>query len=131
MVKVANGTYSSSPPRWAALDMVQLCTTLDAVADVSIDSLVCAGKRKRGRVAEPKPAPLRMRWPVERTNSWLSNYGQLQRNTDRSFMHRLAAMAFTKHPFDTSHLDDLSDRRRVSKNLKVGSATLLGSSRDV
>ena len=24
-----------------------------------------------------------MRWPVERTNSWLSNFGQLRRNTDR------------------------------------------------
>jgi hypothetical protein len=24
-----------------------------------------------------------MRWPVERTNSWFSNFGQLRRNTDR------------------------------------------------
>jgi hypothetical protein len=34
-----------------------------------------------------------MRWPVERTNSWLSNYGQLRRNTDRRITHRLAAIA--------------------------------------
>ena len=34
-----------------------------------------------------------MRWPVERTNSWLSNYGQLRRNTDRRIIHRLAALA--------------------------------------
>ena len=27
------------------------------------------------------PTPLGMRWTVERTNSWLSNYGQLRRNT--------------------------------------------------
>ena len=31
-----------------------------------------------------------MRWPVERTNSWFSNYGQLRRNTDRFIHHRLA-----------------------------------------
>ena len=34
-----------------------------------------------------------MRWPVERTNSWLSNYGQLRRNTDRRIIHRLAQFA--------------------------------------
>jgi hypothetical protein len=34
-----------------------------------------------------------LRWPVERTNSWLSNYGQLRRNTDRSTIHRLAQFA--------------------------------------
>jgi hypothetical protein len=34
--------------------------------------------------------PLGMRWPVERTNSWLSNFGQLRRNTDR-FVHRRLA----------------------------------------
>ena len=31
-----------------------------------------------------------LRWPVERTNSWLSNFGQLRRNTDRKTVHRLA-----------------------------------------
>jgi len=31
-----------------------------------------------------------MRWTVERTNSCLSNYGQLRRNTDRQPRHRLA-----------------------------------------
>jgi transposase len=63
------------------------------VADAGIDDLVCARKRKRGTAAKPKPAPLGMRWPVERTNSWLSNYGQLRRNTDRRITHRLAALA--------------------------------------
>ena len=63
------------------------------VADAGIADLVCARKRKRGTTAKPKPAPLGMRWPVERTNSWLSNYGQLRRNTDRRITHRLAAIA--------------------------------------
>ncbi len=101
-------------------DMVLLRPTLDAVADrglvadietlhldrgydnqparvtvaaAGIDDLVCALKRKRGTAEKPKPAPLGMRWPVERTNSWLSNYGQLRRNTDRRIIHRLDAMA--------------------------------------
>jgi hypothetical protein len=34
-----------------------------------------------------------LRWPVERTNSWLSNFGQLRRNTDRFTAHRLAQFA--------------------------------------
>lgn len=34
-----------------------------------------------------------MRRPVERTNSWLSNFGQLRRNTDRKIIHRVAQFA--------------------------------------
>ena len=30
-----------------------------------------------------------MRWPVERTNSWFSNFAQLRRNTDRFIAQRL------------------------------------------
>ena len=33
------------------------------------------------------------RWSVKRTNSWLSNFGQLRRNTDRFSAHRLAQFA--------------------------------------
>lgn len=63
-------------------------------ADLGIEDLVCAKRRKPG---EPKTATVRngphtlgLRWPVERTNSWFSNYGQLRRNTDRFTHHRLA-----------------------------------------
>jgi hypothetical protein len=35
---------------------------------------------------------LGLRWPIERTNSWLSNLGQLRRNTDRRSIHRLAQL---------------------------------------
>ena len=34
-----------------------------------------------------------MRWPVERTNSWLTNFGQLRRNTDRQPKQRLGQIA--------------------------------------
>jgi transposase len=36
---------------------------------------------------------LGLRWAVERTNSWFSNFGQLRRNTDRRVIHRLAQIA--------------------------------------
>jgi transposase len=38
------------------------------------------------------PVRLGLRWIVEATNSWLSNYGQLRRNTDRTERHRHAAL---------------------------------------
>jgi len=66
-------------------------------ADRGLDDLVCAKRRKPGT---PKPVAsattkngphtLGLRWPVERTNSWLSNFGQLRRNTDRFIHQRLA-----------------------------------------
>ena len=46
-----------------------------------------------GRPVAPKRQPMGLRWPVERTNSWLSNFGQLRRNTDRFSAHRLAQFA--------------------------------------
>jgi len=70
--------------------------TVALVNRAGIRDLVCAKRRKRG---EPKPAAsptkngshtLGLRWQVERTNSWFSNYGQLRRNTDRFIHHRLA-----------------------------------------
>ncbi|MGO8872883.1 MAG: IS5 family transposase [Acidimicrobiales bacterium] len=56
------------------------------------DSMI-AKKRTRGSAADSKRQPMGLRWPVERTNSWLSNFGQLRRNTDRFTAHRLAQFA--------------------------------------
>jgi transposase len=39
-----------------------------------------------------QPIRLGLRWIVEATNSWWSNYGQLRRNTDRRPRHRHAAL---------------------------------------
>lgn len=39
-----------------------------------------------------QPIRLGLRWIVEATNSWWSNYGQLRRNTDRRSHHRHAAL---------------------------------------
>lgn len=63
------------------------------VADHGIDDLVCAKRRPPGSAKRTSRVPLGMRWPIERTNSWLSNFGQLRRNTDRFIHQRLAQFA--------------------------------------
>ena len=51
-----------------------------------------------------------MRWPVERTNSWLTNFGQLRRNTDRRIIHRLAQLALAIALLITAKLIDWRNR---------------------
>lgn len=66
-----------------------------AICDgLGLDDVLIAKKRKpsKGTKAAPKPVSLGLRWPVERTNSWMSNFGQLRRNTDRFIHHRLAQL---------------------------------------
>jgi transposase len=67
--------------------------TRSRLTERGIDDAVIAKKRKRGSAQGPKNQPMGLRWPVERTNSWLSNFGQLRRNTDRFNAHRLAQFA--------------------------------------
>ncbi len=62
------------------------------VASVGIDNLVCARKRAPSKAAGKQSLPLGLRWPVERTNSWLSNFGGFRRNTDRFVAQRLAQL---------------------------------------
>lgn len=66
------------------------------VADAGISRIVVPRVRPREGIKRQAPTrvPLGRRWPVERTNSWLSNYGQLRRNTDRKDVHRSAQLAF-------------------------------------
>ena len=59
------------------------------LVDVQIPK--CRKRKAKGRLKK-KPIPLGLRWPVERTNSWLSNFGQLRRNTDRRIVHRHAQL---------------------------------------
>lgn len=68
--------------------------TRTTCAEHGLTDVVCAKKRPRGTAKGTKhPQPLGLRWPVERTNAWFSNYGQLRRNTDRRVVHRLAQVA--------------------------------------
>ena len=73
--------------------------------------LICAKKRAPGTAGGDRlPVPLGMRWPVERTNSWLSNYGQLRRNTDRCTEHRLAQFDLALSMLLTAKLIDWRNR---------------------
>ena len=63
-------------------------------ADKGIDDVDCPPRRAPKRPARPpQRTPLGKRWIVERTNSWLSNFGQLRRNTDRTTGQRLGQLA--------------------------------------
>jgi transposase len=61
------------------------------LADVGLTDL---NIQRRGTKQPGKNQPIRLglRWIVEATNSWWSNYGQLRRNTDRRTRHRHAAL---------------------------------------
>ena len=68
--------------------------TRERLKERGVDDAVIGRKRKRGSTGGVKNnQPTGLRWPVERTNSWLSNFGQLRRNTDRKSAHRLAQFA--------------------------------------
>ncbi len=75
-----------------------------------IDDVICAKRRPAGTATTTLPVPLGMRWPIERTNSWLTNFGQLRRNTDRSIIHRLAQLAFAITLLITAKLIDWRDK---------------------
>ena len=60
---------------------------------LGLTDIVCAKKKRKGEAKIKKPLTLGLRWPVERTNSWLSNFGQLRRNTDRFSKQRLGQVA--------------------------------------
>lgn len=81
-----------------------LCT------DFGVTDLIGARRRQPGDPAPGKKLTLGMRWPVERTNSWLSNFGQLRRNTDRRVIHRLAQLALAITLLITAKLIDWRDR---------------------
>ena len=61
------------------------------LARLGVEDLVI---QRRGTKEPGKKQPVRLglRWIVEATNSWWSNYGQLRRNTDRRRHHRHAAL---------------------------------------
>ena len=84
--------------------------TRERLAERHLDDAVIAKKRKRGSTEAKKNQPMGLRWPVERTNSWLSNFGQLRRNTDRKTIHRLAQFALAVTFLLTAKLIDWRNR---------------------
>ena len=84
--------------------------TRQRLAERDLNDAVIAKKRKRGSPEPNKNQPMGLRWPVERTNSWLSNFGQLRRNTDRKTAHRLAQFALAVAFLLTAKLIDWRNR---------------------
>jgi hypothetical protein len=67
--------------------------TRTRLAERGVTDAMIAKKRARGSATSTKRQSMGLRWAVKRTNSWLSNSGQLRRNTDRFNAHRLAQFA--------------------------------------
>jgi transposase len=84
--------------------------TRQRLAQRGIVDAVIARKRERMTAEPKKQLPMGLRWPVERTNSWLSNFGQLRRNTDRRSVHRLAQFALAVAVLLTAKLIDWRNR---------------------
>lgn len=118
-------------------DVVMLAPTLDAIAanglfddidTVTLDRAYDYPKirtqlTERGltdpdiqrRGTKPPPGTphrltLGLRWIVEATNTWLTNYGQLRRNTDRKNGHRHAALQLATTVLIVGRLIDYRNR---------------------
>jgi len=74
----------------AGYDSAAVRSLLEAAG---IDDAVIAHRRRPGEPTPAKRPGLGLRWVVERTNSWLSNFGQLRRNNDRRTGHRRAHLS--------------------------------------
>jgi hypothetical protein len=63
---------------------------LVAAAGITQVDIQLRGTKTPG--VKKQPVRLGLRWVVEATNTWWSNYGQLRRTTDRRSRHRHAAL---------------------------------------
>lgn len=75
-----------------------------------LDTIIAYRRPKGAPRRMKQPINLGLRWAVERTNSWLSNFGQLRRNTDRHPKHRQAQIALAVALIITIKLIDWNDR---------------------
>src|SRR5680860_530925 len=82
-------------------------------AELAARGLTDLDVQKRG--TKPPPGTphrltLGLRWIVEATNTWWSNYGQLRRNTDRRIRHRHAALCLATTVLIVGRLIDYRNR---------------------
>lgn len=82
----------------------------DLALSYGVGEVMAAKRRPRGTAVGRTKVPLGQRWPIERTNSWLCNFGQLRRNTDRRTHHRLAQFALAVAFIIAAKLIDWRDR---------------------
>jgi transposase len=110
------------------LDAVEAIGLIEDIGTLSLDRgydypAVRARLEDRGltdldiqrRGTKPKPGTphrltLGLRWIVEATNTWWSNYGQLRRSTDRRNHHRHAALRLATAVLIIGRLLDYRDR---------------------
>ncbi len=90
----------------AAYDRVVGLDLSDAAVDGSIHKAPCGGDGTGKSLVDRGKSG----WTIERTNSWLSNFGQLRRNTDRRLRHRLAQLALAIAVLLTAKLIDWRNR---------------------
>ena len=69
-------------------------------------------QRRGTKLPDVKRQPLRLglRWVVEATNTWWSDYGQLRRNTDRRARYRHAALCLATAILIVGRLIDWRNR---------------------
>lgn len=77
---------------------------------LGLDDLAIQRRKHPGGSEAKQPMRLGLRWVVEGTNSWLSNYGQLRRNTNRRSTHRHAQLCLVTVLLVTAKLIDHRDR---------------------
>jgi transposase len=82
----------------------------DRLAHIGIVDTDIQRRGTKPRPGQPNPLTLGLRWIVEATNSWWSNYGQLRRNTDRRNRHRHAALQLATTVLIIGRLLDYRDR---------------------
>lgn len=87
-------------------------TIREQLGAAGIDDAVIAKKRKPGEAQKtgPKRQPMGLRRPVERINSWLSNFGEPCRNNSRKAAHRLSELALAAAFLLTAKLIDRRNR---------------------
>lgn len=71
---------------------------------------VCIQRRGTKGPTAKQQLTLGLRWVVEGTNSWFSNFGQMRRNTDRRSDHRHAQLCFVIALLITARLIDWRNR---------------------
>ncbi len=100
----------------ADIDMMSLdrgydCTT---TRDLLTERGITEHDIQRRGTKPPPGAPHRptlgLRWVVEATNTWWTNYGQLRRNTDRKKCHRHAALCLATTVLIVGRLIDYRNR---------------------
>jgi transposase len=80
------------------------------LAAFGLDDVVIQRRGTKIPGVNKQPLRLGLRWIVEATNTWWSNYGQLRRNTDRRIRHRHAALCLATTVLIVGRLIDYRNR---------------------